>query len=299
MHLNVPPSATGTSVNDVGAPEDGNVLHLIPKRRRFAKNLGYDESCNVIARASDEPETHSGEESKKLNVKYASRLAFETENSSLHGATYITGKEMPKPYRVGKKPFNKYDYMHSNGTGVPEDNTRFLKRHNITIPEDAAGLKSERLKRDPEEAYRKFPEKWWQMKDERHLVHTLAQHQRWFNSPILDESDSQHATKQTKNKKEIENERSLKHKKESIQRLAREEVKDTGRGTGAYTYKLRHARHNPIYHVQHMPGFKPGIHTTNEPNNPNAERDVMRTYPAELMQAHHLKPTVGMLAWET
>ena len=182
----------------LGHQEDGNVLHLIPKRRRFAKNLGYDESCNVIARASDEPETHSGEESKKLNVKYASRLAFETENSSLHGATYITGKEMPKPYRVGKKPFNKYDYMHSNGTGVPEDNTRFLKRHNITIPEDAAGLKSERLNRDPEEAYRKFPEKWWQMKDERHLVHTLAQHQRWFNSPILDESDSQHATKQTK-----------------------------------------------------------------------------------------------------
>ena len=86
---------------------------------------------------------------------------------------------------------------------------------------------------------------------------------------------------------------------ESIQSLARENVKDTGRGTGAYTYKLRHARHNPIYHVQHMPGFKPGIHTTNEPNNPNAERDVMRTYPAELMQAHHLKPTVGMLAWET
>ena len=75
------------------------------------------------------------------------------------------------------------------------------------------------------------------------------------------------------------------------------EIKDTGRGLGEYTYKLRHIRENPIYHVQSMPGFKPGIHTIDDPANAHVSKDVMRTYPAETMPIHHLKPTAGMLAW--
>ena len=58
-HLNVP-SRTGTSVNEVGAPEDGNVL-LNPQEEAFRENLGYDESFNVITGASGESESHSGE----------------------------------------------------------------------------------------------------------------------------------------------------------------------------------------------------------------------------------------------
>ena len=46
-----------------------------------------------------------------------------------------------------------------------------------------------------------------------------------------------------------------------------------------------------------MPGFKPGIHTIDDPANAHVSKDVMRTYPAETMPIHHLKPTAGMLAW--
>ena len=85
--------------------------------------------------------------------------------------------------------------------------------------------------------------------------------------------------------------------RKSIQHIVRDEIKDTGRGLGEYTYKLRHIRENPIYHVQSMPGFKPGIHTIDDPANAHVSKDVMRTYPAETMPIHHLKPTAGMLAW--
>ena len=69
-HL-IAPSRTGTSINEVGAPEDGNVLHQIPRKRHFVKNFGYDESGNVITGESGESESYGGDALKKENQKYA------------------------------------------------------------------------------------------------------------------------------------------------------------------------------------------------------------------------------------
>lgn len=322
-HINVP-SKTSTSVNDLGAPEDGNQLNQIPKKKNyknchFHKDFGYDEAYDVIKGPYEEGNKVSDVRNEKnTQLKYATRMQFEMKNASMLGGIYRPGKELPKPYKVGKKPFNKFDYLHSNGTGCDAEHIRFLKRQNIKVPNDAAGLKStqfQKVKEAKDEPNRRFPDKWWEIKDKNLLIHKVAQHQRWFDSPLVDDktTDSEkrgemqginNAEKElmppdTKNLLLDENncvDESFKIK-QSIKNIVRQEVKETGRGLGMYTHKLRHTRENPIYHVQNLPGFKPGIHTVDDPANAHSNKDVMRTYPAESMQIHHLKPTTGMLAW--
>ena len=310
-HLNVP-TKTSTSVNDLGAPEDGNLLSQLPKKKHFKKNIGYDETYDVIKGPFEENNIAKDKYLEKQCIKYTARMKFEQQNASMLGGIYAPGKSSPKPYKVGKKPFNKFDYLHSNGTGSEQDSIRYLKRQNIKFPKDAAGLKSTQFKRDKEdEINRRYPETWWKDGNKELLIHKVAKHQRWFDSPLTTGEDGTYdvtAKKDGKNAKENEKtgEKAIQDKddvddimkiRKSIQHIVRDEIKDTGRGLGEYTYKLRHIRENPIYHVQSMPGFKPGIHTIDDPANAHVSKDVMRTYPAETMPIHHLKPTAGMLAW--
>lgn len=302
-HLKVP-SKRSTSINDVGAPEDGNLLNQIPKKKHyknceFKKDFGYDEQYDVISGPYKNDNVVNKEQN--IQLKYSTRLKYEHENESMLGGIYRPGKECPKPYKVGKKPFHKHDYLHSNGTGSKHDSTRYLKRQNIKIPEDAAGLKSNKFKKSKDEPNRRFPEKWWELQDKELLIHKVAQHQRWFHSPLIDESvvgaDQLNPSQEKKANTLLDEENETLRIKKSIKTIVHNDVKVTGRGFGEYTNKLRHNRENHIYHVQNLPGFKPGIHTVDDPSNPHANKDTMKMYPAERMHHHHLKPTTGMLAW--
>ncbi len=203
-----PRAQLSTSVLDIGAAEDGYYMgpvkrtyvgkqDLITSRELLEQMEQFDEMkpnrgampisphTGAYYRPSDEKLNAS----TQLNNRYHKKHDIEDKLGSLKGGAYAPGKQSPPPYKVGRKPFSKDFYLHSNGDGIDHGTIRFLKRQDIKAPEGAAGKLIER-DTTTEDQRKIYPDNWWESenRDKGLLVHKVARDNRWFDNPITGET---------------------------------------------------------------------------------------------------------------
>ena len=235
------------SVADIGAPEDG--FYLRPVKRTAAKP-DLVTSKELIEQLENVPHSEVDKsivQPSVSNLRFKKKHEYEEMNGSLRGAQYLSGKESPKR-SGGRRHITKelYPYTYDDGHGADtrKNGVRMLKRFDIKLEKDAAGvlLKRDALTIDPNKEY---PSNWW-MRDGSNrrdlLAQKVAEDQGWFSNPITD-AESSSEPPDTQHRGDVD-------AKDAIKSITERKEPKPRRGVGEATFSAQFRRvPNPVYHI--------------------------------------------------
>ena len=242
------------SVADIGAPEDG--FYLRPVKRAAAKPE-LVTSKELIEQLENVP--HS-EDDKSIvqpsvsNLRFKKKHEHEEMNGSLRGAQYLPGKDSPER-SGGRRHITKelYPYTYDDGHGADtrKNGIRMLKRFDIKVVRDAAGvlLKRDALTTDPNKEY---PPNWW-MRDGSNrrdlLVQKVAEDQGWFSNPITDAGGTSEPPGGTVGRRDTQHRGDV-DAKDAIKSITqrKEPIPRQGVGEAMFSAQFRRVP-NPVYHM--------------------------------------------------